>query len=379
MAMSPSGGNNDGMDIVFIIFACAAIVLAVWFFWGGYIVKTMFFAWKAEIYLLSKFTDSFTLLDRWIDSRWNRTDDVSWAQFTYMANAMGQYSRWVTVAVLLPMAAYLFLRMPEERFKRQFDMNWLARVQGEKFPFILPPLKHNLVDQDPTQGPWASGMTEREFCAKYGLLKEDKTIDRVKAEQVFKDQLGRPFESLKYLERHELALFALFAVRACFDFDEGDGNPYSTMLINQFARSYTETGKLDMTGVNELIVRCTKHKEWKKINRILKRHAFVSTMLISMLQLGRQSGVLAPVSFLWLKPVDRTLWYALHQMEPPSPSTLLGQLVRKRVWAEAAGVRAHWIAEKLSKRALLMPVVTEAVNGLELAMSEFDLTDEDDD
>lgn len=378
MAVNPSNNSDNDMDMIWIILGGLAVVIAIWMFWGGHIVKAMFLVWKAEITVFSLFTDKFSALDAWMNTRWNATGDVSWRQFSYMAREMGNYTRFVMLAILLPIVYKLFMAMPEERFKRKFDMRSLAEVQGKKFPFITPPLQENLIDKDPTEGPWASGMTEKEFAVKHELLSEEKTILRDKAEGVFKAQLGRHFESLKFLNDHERALFALFAMRACFDLDE-DNQPYSTLLINQFATSYTATKKLDMTGVNDMIRRCATHKEWKKIQRVMTRHAYVTTMLCSMLQLGRQSGVLAPVNFLWLKPVDRTLWYALHQMEPPSPSSLPGQLVRKRAWAEAAGVRAHWIAEKLSKRALMMPVVTEAVNGLELAINEFDLSTEDDD
>ena len=80
--------------------------------------------------------------------------------------------------------------------------------------------------------------------------------------------------------------------------------------------------------------------------------------MASMLELARTDGVLASAEFLWLKPLDRKLWY------------MLNSVGRQTAVPEIAGAFAHWTAEKKTKRALRVPMVDEAAKSLEVAMKE---------
>jgi intracellular multiplication protein IcmP len=90
----------------------------------------------------------------------------------------------------------------------------------------------------------------------------------------------------------------------------------------------------------------------------MKQHAFVNTVMASMLMTARNDGVLASADFLWLKLVDRQLWF------------MLNSVGRKTPFAEVAGIFAHWHAELLLGQPIKIPVIEEAINGLELAISE---------
>lgn len=81
-------------------------------------------------------------------------------------------------------------------------------------------------------------------------------------------------------------------------------------------------------------------------------------MLPSLLEFARQDGVLPSAEFLWLKPLDRRLWF------------LLNCVGRQTPFAEIAGAFAHWKAEKEFGKPLTVPMVEEAVNGLEIAVKE---------
>ena len=101
-----------------------------------------------------------------------------------------------------------------------------------------------------------------------------------------------------------------------------------------------------------------KHQDHKKVQAILKQHRFVLTMMASMLVAARQDGVLAAADFLWLKVVDRRLWFMLNTMG------------RKTPFPEVAGAFAHWQTELQFGSPIRIPMVEEAVNGLALAMTE---------
>ena len=76
---------------------------------------------------------------------------------------------------------------------------------------------------------------------------------------------------------------------------------------------------------------------------------------------------LASAEFLWLKPLDRKLWYFLNTVGRQTPVP------------EVAGVFAHWVAEIRIKRPLQVPVVDQAVKGLEIAIEDILFEPEEDD
>ena len=88
------------------------------------------------------------------------------------------------------------------------------------------------------------------------------------------------------------------------------------------------------------------------------RHAYVSTLLASLLEAAREGGVLATAEFIWLKPLNRKLWY------------LLNSVGRQTAVIEAAGPFSHWLAEKRVKRALKVPMIKTAVDALEESIAD---------
>ena len=73
-----------------------------------------------------------------------------------------------------------------------------------------------------------------------------------------------------------------------------------------------------------------------------------------------KAGVLAPAQFVWLKLVDRRLWYALHSLGFETEG--FGRYLHPNPRVEAAGARDHWAAERLSGRPLLRPEIERALN-----------------
>ena len=80
--------------------------------------------------------------------------------------------------------------------------------------------------------------------------------------------------------------------------------------------------------------------------------------MASMLEGARNIGVLASAEFIWLKPIDRGLWY------------MLNSVGRSTAVAEICGAYAHWIAESRNNGPLFAPMVGEAIKGLEIALTE---------
>lgn len=78
---------------------------------------------------------------------------------------------------------------------------------------------------------------------------------------------------------------------------------------------------------------------------------------MALLYRARQKGVLATSQFLWLRPLDRPLWYALNQCG--------GRVA----WAEGFAAWAHYQAEEKAGKALSEPHVALAVASLREALA----------
>ncbi|MDR1856864.1 MAG: hypothetical protein LBR22_06850 [Desulfovibrio sp.] len=102
------------------------------------------------------------------------------------------------------------------------------------------------------------------------------------------------------------------------------------------------------------------------IRRALAPHLrYRNLMVLAMYRQARTKGVLATSEFIWLRPVDRPLFY------------LLNNCGRKVAWPEIAGAWAHFKAEDriaddddLCPEDMTEPLVDEAVKGLEESLLE---------
>jgi intracellular multiplication protein IcmP len=87
-----------------------------------------------------------------------------------------------------------------------------------------------------------------------------------------------------------------------------------------------------------------------KALNIADQHAYRTTALLGVLKWARwMGGVLAPAHFLWLRGVDRNLWYPMNN------------LGRRSFHVEGAGAMAHFMAEQSAKKPLPMPRLDTAI------------------
>ncbi|EKE24676.1 MAG: IcmP [uncultured bacterium] len=156
------------------------------------------------------------------------------------------------------------------------------------------------------------------------------------------------WQGTQYLQPHIKGLFAAFAARLNAD------SVSAAKLIKQFNLS-CRLKNIDMRHVDEIL---KKYENTKLVQRITQKHAYVYTVMASMLEGAREDGVQASADFLWLKPVDRRLWYVLNNVG------------RQTAFVEIAGAFAHWKAEKEAGIKLLTPMVEEATKALEIVLKE---------
>jgi intracellular multiplication protein IcmP len=364
----PSGSQQPSSDNSLApLWIIVGLFILGWLLWSFFHTQIVAFslaikAWEAR--WIAFFMPSAAYLPTEINHL--SAAEVEFSQLLEISHQVGNYLRYPIIVILILLALVVYFSHVNLQFKKIYDMKLLMEAEKKNWPQISPVIKLNLVKQDIDKGSWSMALSPMQFAKKHHLLQEEKTISktltmaastanqvtvqirREAAYHVFALQLGEYWQGFEHLSPSSQALLAIFAARANRDRDAAH------QLLLQIAES-TTSGQLNFSGVDAL---WEKHKNNKVVNQTIRRHAYVLTVMASMLQLARKDGVLACADFLWLKPTDRALWF------------MLNSVGRQTVFSEVAGPFAHWNIERAMGRRLLVPMVEEAVNGLDAAIKE---------
>lgn len=280
---------------------------------------------------------------------------LKFEQFESVNAIIGHWLRWPVMGALSVLAMIAYFRHSTVMFRHRYDMSSLKEVESENWPQIQPVLSLNLVKEDPEKGPWAMAKTPLDYCKANNIIKTEEkdgktiwAVEKGPASRLFSMQLGPLWKDLFNLPIHIKALIVIFIARAQRDRD------IAKHFLSQISAS-AASGKLDFTGVNEQLL---KYQNSKVLSWLRPRHAYVRTMMASLLEIARADGVLATAEFLWVKPVDRKLWYVLNSVG------------RQTAFIEVSGIFAHWKAEQALGRAMTTPMVKEAVRALDLCVQD---------
>ncbi|GAB4392278.1 MAG: type IVB secretion system coupling complex protein DotM/IcmP [Gammaproteobacteria bacterium] len=361
-AQSSQGGADNSLGPLWLTILLFAALFLVWYFAHDYIVRFVFQVKLVQAEFIRLFTSSISGDIAALKAA--NPSAVSFQEMVELSAAVGEYTRYIVIVVLVALGALLYFNNVILEFRRTYNMKDLRELEQNNWPQIKPVLKLDLLKEDIDKGPWAMAINPMPYAKRHKLLQEEPplieenklkskgkpqvSLIKSKARKMFTLQLGHYWNGIDNLPQHTLALFAIFAARMNRDRDSAN------KLLKQIANS-TESGKLDFSGAYEL---AKKHLDSKLVQKVLNKHAFILTVMLSMLDQARHDGVIATADFLWLKPVDRPLWYCLNSLGRQTP------------FVEAAGPFAHWLAEKEVSRRIMVPMIEEAVNGLDAAIKE---------
>jgi intracellular multiplication protein IcmP len=342
--VSQQQGNANDSDSIFLVVIVGVIALiAIWYFYGAAITAAYFQLKKLELLLFwpiaSHFQDAQDAMNFMTNTPPKK---VSIGQIMEVARICAHFFNVVTVGVLGFMTWRAIKRNPIERFRHEHSMKTLLASEKALWSAVAPVAGLNIIDQDIKKGPWAMSMRPIDFARRYKLLNEENKLDVDRTEKLFASQLGRLWEGPSKLRAPTRALFAIFAA-----FGNGD-KAGAEAALDKLNYSFA-AGKPDFTWVGPML---EKHARSPEIIKLCNSHAYVNTVMASMLNRARKMGPLPSCSFIWLKPVNRPLWYVLNGVG------------RRVAFAEVAGIYGHWIAEQVAEHPLERPFVKNAVNAL---------------
>lgn len=361
--------SDSGMGPIWIIVLMFFAGYTIWLEGHQYIVRFVFYIDILQAKLIHLLTGSPLLQTEINVMQTIDPNSVSWDDLVMLTRNVGIYTRWPIGVGLLALALWLYQSDITLKFRRAHSMQTLAKQEQHNWPAIMPVINLDLVSIDINTGPWAMAMTPMEFARKNQLLKKDDVlldkstpgqemtagIRRGDAKRVFTLQLGPYWESFDRCPPQARALAAVFMARMNRDRDSAN------LILNALNKD-SVTGKYDFSIANQVI---RKHQNAENVQRVLNQHAYLLTVMASLLQSAREDGVVPTSEFLWLKTVDRRLWYMLNCVGRQTP------------YSEVSGPFAHWKAEKVMGRRSLLPMIDEAIKALEIAIKEVKLSPEE--
>ncbi|TNF70079.1 MAG: hypothetical protein EP298_00610 [Gammaproteobacteria bacterium] len=353
--------NDSGLAPLYIVFILFILLAVLYHSFHESIVRIFFIIKSFELKLVSFFNPNFELLLNWSDKTLQST--VSAEQLYYLALNVGLALRWPFAIISILLAILLYFRHPQAKFKDAYSTTDLANKMANFFPAVLPVLGKNLHNVPLLEGEWSMALTPVEFSQKYHLIHSENgknTIIQSKAYLVLVKQLGERFIGSFELPMHRQMLFAAFAAYINKDRKAADS---FLKEVAQYQSNPTRKKEILINKKTQTLLE--KYGQSPSINKILATHAYTYTVFTGLILGARGSGIVSTSSFLWLKPLDRELWYVLNNVG------------RRAVYAEAGAVHAHWLAESRLKKAITYPMVANAVTALQGALDMVILEDDE--
>lgn len=351
MAKKQPGKESDfETDAIYILIGLVIAVIVGWFLFGPYIVTFLTHLRRIEML-------PFAFVFERANAIYSKLADMveipglirmEFGNFMALLSNSGEYVRWLYIPIYPFLTYVLFTKCVRLKYQKRHTMATLAKQESVLWPEIAPVIgkQDELLGSDERKGPWAVAMNEWEFAEKYKIAKRTPKgieFDADRAKQVFERQLGARWTGVGRLKKYEQGIFAAMLLKMV---GEGDKSQDAFRLMS---KTFASKG-VDGMDTSFAAAAIAKHYNDPLVKRLVAQHAYVYTVFATLLQLARRDGVLASPMFLWLKTVDRNLFYTLNNVG------------RYAFHVECAGIASHWLYEKSVGFACITPMVERAVS-----------------
>jgi hypothetical protein len=257
------------------------------------------------------------------------------------------------------------------------DLKKFREQESELWPTIKPAIyQSKKVIFAIDEGDWAMSTRPESYCFKNGFMeryKDDDDNERFYlkydvAYDFFINQLGKRWKGIESLKVEEKYLLIILLTKINRETAKAE------YLLNLFGNYYTSEKGLKVYLKKRKLLKII-NKEMNSILNTLghnsdiipkakQKHYYKLTIFAYLLKEARNDGVLAAGQFLWLKPLNRDLFY------------MMSTVGRRVPFFDSAGGWSHYIYEQAINHFSSMPKVDSAVRALddyfEMRYDEYD-------
>lgn len=281
---------------------------------------------------------------------------ASFAEAFSVLQLGGRFWAWLPIG-MIGLLLYKTYTTRYETAVRKLNHETLLREQAKVFSAVYPVADLDLTEN--TSPEWRPADGPEDWANQYGLIKAGR-FDAQAAKEILEANIGREIKTLNDLKPHERALFVVFAERIYGEIKD------SAQIIDELNYSAPRCKMPDCE--TEAIKRAfQKHAANPDIQQLLKVHRYQTTFLMRLMAQAKDRGKMPSSHFIWLRPNDRQLWYALNTVGRKVPFMESA--------AAFAQLRAEMTAESAGHR-LTQPYVSRAVLGWQDYLFKVGMVDE---
>jgi intracellular multiplication protein IcmP len=367
----PSWASSDDYAVFNFIVILVGVCVFSYMLWSYYHAEISGFVMlimHREICLIDQFSDRYRLADQKMMA--SDPSAVTLKDLYGITQSVGMFLRIPATALILVLGIACTLRAAPSRFKRKFDLDGLIKEQASGFPVISAFAKRHLKLIAPSEEktlPADYALTPAEWIVRF-VAGPAGRFNEQKARAALASQLGDRWTGPADASPAAKLLFTVFTLHLAERRDDAMQILGEAAICVSDARQDGENGPEDALKLSPVLNGRIDTFLEKNLDaaqnsaalRIAERHAYVTTAMMALLTAARiKAGVMAPAQFVWLKLVDRNLWYALHSLGYEIEGT--GRYIHPNPRIEALGARCHWAAERAAGRPILKPHLEEAI------------------
>ena len=299
--------------------------------------------------------------------------DAPYEHLRGISAVAGDKTRWVVGGIVLALAALVYVRLggrPGRTVRSLYGGRGPSFVayQADHWKTVLPATSMDVTDDDP-----ALDRAQRPpvWLRERGIALGPSGLDVDAATAALEAQLGNQWKGFAEAPLHVQAILLTMAQHGAYgqeDEDMEEAFAKGRRMKDELAVIHWSlpAGAVRDKALQKFVDTHNRGKVAFGVEREAAFHGWVTTVVLRMLMFSRSRyGIVAANEFLWLKQVDRNLWYAVQN------------LGRRAHFIEGAGAIAHYQAEIVAGGPMLKPRVDEAVEGLVAYLEEWAVTDLD--
>jgi intracellular multiplication protein IcmP len=373
MAKGQGGGNEGGSNIEMVYLVAVLLVVllawAVWTYAKAWIVLPAFAIDYAIIWLIEHtkgLNSGGEAIKEYVTTFFNGKRDaanplhVPWETFSQVRQLVGGQVKWVVAGLIACIAIYTKMNMRGEGYQRMFSLAG-GKKRGPSFAqyqsdFWRVATYSAQFDPDNRDKDIAPQLTPPEWLRKNDIKFEDNELDHDTCRAAFAEQLGKSWHGFERATLNVKVVLIICALHYLKTNVKLNGEDVSVSLLERQTLSIAWAGGKDGTPAMKALVE--KYGKDASVRRVIDmigaKHGFENTVAYGILDRARaKTGVLKETDMLYIKKLDRHLWYGLNNCG------------RKRFHTEGAGIISHFFAERIANRALIEPWMENAVEGIE--------------
>ena len=303
-------GRDSGLDstVLIVIVFIVAVAAILWWLLHGHIVyrvcKIGYYINWPWTFLPFMAPETERLLVEAAGRAW----DISFMEMVYLftrANVL-----WMPfVVAFMAWSALQAKAHPVTRARRVHDADSLIEAICAFNPTVGPFLYKDLSGD--TSPAWRQNLSPPQLVKEEGLV-EGKMLDEDGMRDLLIRQIGEKHNGGKSLKLHEKVMFIALGAATVTRKTELTIRMFDDLNRSCIPRkSMTPDLEAFMRDYGYLLPKIQAHLEIAKAMRV---HAYTRTLLMTLLDKAQTRGVVQPALFLWLKPIDRTLYLALNNV-----------------------------------------------------------------